>query len=135
MSIRVQMDVGAIMRTRGLGPSDRVQRALVANIARHCDPYVPMQQGELKKPLIEKTRLVYDEPYARYQYHGKVMGPNIPVGNDKWISRGPKKLTGRDLTYNGAPMRGPYWDKRMMADRKTDVIKDMEIIIAGGKLK
>lgn len=45
---------------------------------------------------------------------------------------------GRRLYYNpqykfvGAPMRGAYWFKRMVADRKTSILKEARIIAGGG---
>ena len=41
---------------------------------------------------------------------------------------------GRALSYNGAPMRGRDWDKRMMADRGDEVVKAVASYV-GGKAK
>ena len=38
------------------------------------------------------------------------------------------------MQYQGAPKRGPQWDKRMMNDRGQEVCKDVENFIRrGGK--
>ena len=67
----------------------------------------------------------------------KVMGPNIPIFQGGqlvgFFSRGPKRYTGASLQYHGAPMRGPQWDKRMLAD-KGEVLAQNLANYVGGKL-
>ncbi len=114
-------DVGTMLRKRGLELNGRVQKLFTNEVARYADPYVPMQQGILKNTrIIEDDGIIYNQPYARYQYYGKVM-----------VGRAPKKLTGRNLTYHGAPKRGAFWDRRMWADKK-NVIMDKIAKEAGG---
>jgi hypothetical protein len=43
--------------------------------------------------------------------------------------RAPKKYTGDDLTYHGAPMRGPQWEKRMLADKSRELEQSIETFI------
>ena len=62
--------------------------------------------------------LTYTAPYAHYQYYGKVMA-----------GRAPKQYTGDSLTYNGAPMRGEQWEKRMLADKSKDLTNSLEAFI------
>lgn len=117
-------DVGSMLRKRGLEPSGRVQRLFTNEVARHSDPYVPAQSGILKNTHIitpDGDGIIYNSPYARYQYYGKVM-----------VGRAPKQLTDRDITYRGAPKRGAFWDKRMWKDKKS-VIMDSIAKAAGGK--
>lgn len=114
-------DLGTMLRKRGLEPNGRVQKLLTSEVARHSDPYVPMQQGILKNTrIIEDDGIIYNTPYARYQYYGKVM-----------VGRAPKKLTERNLAYHGAPKRGAFWDLRMWADKK-EIILDGLAKEAGG---
>ncbi len=114
-------DVGTMLRKRGLEPNGRVQKLLTHEVARYCDPYVPMQQGILKNTrIIEDDGIIYNTPYARYQYYGKVM-----------VGRAPKKLTDRNIQYHGAPKRGAFWDRRMWADKKS-VIMNKIVEEAGG---
>ena len=47
-------------------------------------PYTPMNTGALMESVtigtvIGSGRLVYQSPYARYQYYGEVYGPSIPI--------------------------------------------------------
>ena len=128
MKIKVdaRINTAAILSSRGLGNRKAAHRHLANTVRRMSDPYVPMQHGVLKNTaqiVDEGSTLLYHGPYARYQYHGKLM-----------IGRAPKRLTGIDLTYSGAPMRGPKWDKRMMADRGAEVVDDLAKFV-GGKRK
>ena len=76
-----------------------------------------MQSGMLKKLGILGTvpgsgEVVWNGPYARYLYYGKVM-----------VGRAPKKLTDTDLTFHGAPKRGAFWFERMKVDKKDQILK------------
>lgn len=106
---------------RGLGLDYGAQKYLAADIMRLCDDYVPFSGGggvHLKnRARIAKdgSSITYPGPYAHYQYMGIV-----------YEGSGPKHPTDRALSYRGAPMRGKLWDRRMMADRRTKVVKDVE---------
>lgn len=123
MKVKTDIRPAAILRARGLGDSDRARVFLANEVARLSDPYVPMQQGILKntKQIAGSGRTItYLGPYAHYQYVGEVMA-----------GRAPKHYTGKPLTYHGAPMRGPEWDKRMMADRKDDLTQSVANYVGG----
>lgn len=124
MSVKVDISKAEILKRLGLGGSNKVQKYLASQVKRLCDPYVPMQQGDLKNRATiagDGSYIVYTQPYAHYQYYGKVMA-----------GRAPKHYTGDDLTYHGAPMRGPEWDKRMLADKRQDLEKSVEAYIKKG---
>jgi hypothetical protein len=121
VTVKVDIDTAKIMRQRGLGGDFGAQRYLASEVARLCDPYVPMQQGMLKNQHTiarDGSSIVYTQPYAHYQYYGKVMA-----------GRAPKKYTGDDLDYHGAPMRGPRWDQRMMADKRGELERNLEAYV------
>lgn len=121
MSVKIDINPAKILKSRGLGSNTGARKYLASEVKRFCDPYVPMQQGMLKNQAIiasDGSQLVYTQPYAHYQYYGKVMG-----------GRAPKHYTGDDLTYHGAPMRGPQWDKRMLADKSGDLERSMDAYI------
>ena len=123
MKITVNIDSKKILAERGLGSSDKVRKYLASEVARLSDPYVPFQNGPLKNQRAiasDGSQLVYTQPYAHYQYYGKVMA-----------GRAPKKYTGDDLTYNGAPMRGARWTERMLADKRGEIEKNVEKFIGG----
>ncbi len=133
MKVVVNMNSAAeMLRRRGLEPGGRVQKLFTNECARHMDPYVPMQTGILKNTRdIEDDGVTYRGPYAQFQYYGKVM-----VGvrsRSAWAKPGERKVvTDKDLTYHGAPMRGPLWDVRMWADRGRAILNAIAKA-AGGK--
>ena len=83
--------------------------------------------------------VVWNTPYAHYQYMGIVYGPNIPIIEDG-ILMGffsppgrPKHPTDRSLTYDTSqnPMAGPYWFERMKADRLNDILETARKAVGG----
>lgn len=126
VKVNAHISTAAILKSRGLGGSTAARRHLANTVRRLSDPYVPMQQGTLKNTAqidAEGKSITYSQPYARYQYHGKLM-----------VGRAPKRLTNVDLHHHGAPMRGAFWDKRMMQARGDEVIDDLAKFV-GGKRK
>lgn len=124
MRIKVEFPKGEILKNLGFGGTNKVQKYIASQVKRLCDPYVPMQQGNLKNTATiagDGSSIVYTQPYAHYQYYGEVMA-----------GRAPKQYTGEDLTYHGAPTRGPMWDKRMIADKSKDLESSVEAYIKKG---
>lgn len=135
--MKVKINVNEILNGRGMGKNDQVKRFIANEVARLSDPYVPMQSGNLKNHRIianDGSEITYPGPYAHYHWVGEIYGPNIPLGEEGFFSRAPKKPTGRQMTYNDAPMRGPHWTERMMSDRKEDLVSSVANHI-GGKPK
>ena len=124
MKVTVDINTAKIMRERGLGGDNRAQVYLASEVKRLSDPYVPMQSGQLKNMAViasDGSSVTYTQPYAHYQYYGKVMA-----------GRAPKHYTGDDLTYSGGGLRGAQWDKRMMADKSNELVSNLERFIGGG---
>ena len=119
-----------IIKDHGLDENGAVTRFLRDDIDRLMDPYIPMDRGILKntKTYPNNHSIKYTSPYAHYMYKGKkAVGPSKPKGVKRTISNEP-------LKYQGAPKRGAEWDKRMVSDRKKDIIKDVNNFIkSGGK--
>lgn len=138
VKVKVNINTAKIMQQRGLGASNNVRKFLASEVKKLSDPYVPMNTGTLKNGAVvaeDGSTLTYQGPYAHYQYHGKVMGPNVET-KDGWRSmagKGGKKYTGEDLTYSGGPMRGDHWVERMIADKKKDLEKSVEAHIKNKK--
>lgn len=123
MSVKVDIPTQKILKSRGLGTDTGARKHLASEVKRLSDPYVPMQQGDLKNRATiagDGSYIVYTQPYAHYQYYGKVMA-----------GRAPKHYTGDKLTYHGAPMRGAQWDKRMLADKSKELERSMDAYIKG----
>lgn len=135
----MQTDVNPseIMRNRGLGDNGRVARFIASEVKRFCDPYVPFSSGALKNTAAIEgggKRLVYRLPYAHNMYNDIVYGPNYTDGyGNFWSKPGVKKHpTGKSYHYHGAPLRGKQWEKRMMADRSSELEKSVKNYIGRG---
>ena len=127
ISVNSTVNAKAILGRKGLGPGGKLRKYLAARVKLHCNPYVPMRSGTLKNTAqisSDGSELVYNQPYAHYQYHGMAMA-----------GRAPKHYTGKPLRHNGAPMRGPHWEKRMLADHVHDLEQEVAAFINsnGGK--
>lgn len=75
--------------------SKETQQFIANEVARLSDPYVPMQSGNLKNHRIianDGSTITYPGPYAHYHWAGEIYGPNIPIGEEGFISRAPKNL-------------------------------------------
>jgi hypothetical protein len=105
MTIRIKVDINPdkIMAKRGLSNGD-AQRALVHEVRRQMDPYVPLDTGTMKNTAQETEKsIIYDTPYARRQYYEN----------------------------RGRGLRGRQWDKRMMADRRDAIIQFVKDFLGG----
>lgn len=128
-TMKVKMNsVNKIIKDHGLDANGSVTVFLRDEVDRFSDPYVPMNTGALKntKTYPSNHEIKYTSPYAHYMYKGKkAVGPSRPKGVKRTISNMP-------LKYQGAPKRGAEWDKRMMNDRRKDIVRDIENFIKGG---
>lgn len=103
------------------------QKFVDSEVLRLSDPYIPMQSGMLKTSGILGTTIgsgevIWNAPYARYQYYGKVM-----------VGKAPKSITDKNLTYHGAPKRGAFWFERMKKDKGQQILDKAALIAGGGK--
>ena len=70
MKITVDINTARILKERGLGGDNRAQVYLASEVKRLCDPYVPMQSGQLKNMAViasDGSSITYTQPYAHYQ--------------------------------------------------------------------
>lgn len=133
MKVECNIDAGKILRRRGLQPDGPVQRMFTQECAKAMDRYVPMQSGVLKDTrFVGPNYVEYNQPYAHYQYYGKLM---LAPSGSAWARTGERKhYAGKDLNYHGAPMRGKLWDVRMWADNKRRLTQ-LVARACGGKAK
>ena len=130
----------------GLEKGGRVQRAIDEAVIRECTPYVPASPDrtlEFSAQLsteIGSGEVIWNTPYAHYQYMGIVYGPNFQVmikGSLEWRSYAgrPKHPTDRELTYDKSqnPMAGPRWFERMKADRLNDILDEARRVAIQGE--
>lgn len=102
----------ALIKARRLdGPAELF---LANEVARSCDPYIPMQTGTLKntKQIIQTasgTVLKYTQPYARRQYYSG----RAPGGG------------------NYGPLRGRYWFERAKTDHRPEWLRSTAAYTGG----
>lgn len=133
-------DVNTLLEKVGLNRGGRVQRTIDQKVIDYCQPYVPASPDrtlEFSAQLsteIGSGQVVWNTPYAHYQYMGIVYGPNIPEIDPEtgvllgfWSIPGKKKHpTDKRLTYDQAqnPLAGAYWFERMKADQLNDILEE-----------
>lgn len=141
-NIKVKINsTNKILKDYGLEQDGRAIRFLRDEADRLMIPYIPMQNGMLRrnKTYPNNHSIKYTSPYAKYQYYGKMyISPKLGVSGIAlksgrlWSPKGEKKIaTSKNLTYHTSGT-GPKWDKLMMQRRKNDLIKDVENYIKTG---
>lgn len=109
--------ISEIKASLGLEPNGFMQYFFVDACAKHMDKYVPMDTGNLKNTITKgPDYIVYEMPYAHYQYVG--------------IS-----VNGNDLNYNleKHPLATSYWDKHMVTAEMPDIIEEMQEKLRRGR--
>lgn len=117
-----------IERRLGIDEDGRAVEFLRDEVYRLYEPYVPRANGDLYRQVDfpDSHTIKHKKPYSHYHYKGKkAKGSSRPKGVKRTISN-------EDMQYQGAPKRGPEWDKRMMNDRRKEVEKDLENFIKNG---
>ena len=72
--------------------------------AKAMDEFVPYKEGTLRSCKIDGNLIIYDQPYAKYQYYGVRQDGTHVV---------------KQYTTHGT---GNYWDRRMWSAKKDEVI-------------
>lgn len=113
-------------------------------LAKMCEPYVPMVEGNLVQSGFAQVTPHYVQygneavPYAHYMYMGEIYGPNIPIRDESgeiigWFSKPgeTKQPTGRKMQYNTEmhPKATAFWDKVMMQEKGDEFAKQIEDIL------
>lgn len=108
--MKIDLDTDRILSSRGLNKGGMAQRFFTSTMRRHMDKYVKKDTGALKNTAVEAVdSITFIQPYAHKQY----LLPN---------------------TREGAPMRGPYWDKRCWAADGRTITEEVARYV-GGKAK
>ena len=131
-NIKVKMNsTNKILKDHGLDQDGRAIRFLRDDADRLMNPYVPMQNGMLRrnKTYPSNHEIKYISSYSKVQYYGKLM---LTKNGSSWAKKGEKKVvTNRNLKYHTSGT-GPKWDKLMMKRNKNTLIKDLENYIKTG---
>ena len=127
--LEAKLEPNDLLHDYGLEKGGRVQQAIDQTVIDYCTPYVPASPDrtlEFSAQIateIGSGMVIWDTPYARYQYYGFVMTDEL---GRTWVGPGEKKpiVTDRPLTYDTSqnPLAGPRWFERMKADRLNDIL-------------
>lgn len=101
----------------GLNPGGRIQKFFTNECYKAMDRFVPMDEGDLRTIVsmsIDGTAIIYESPYARYQYYG--------------IRRDGTRVV---MNYT-TPGTGPYWDERMWSVDKDRILRSVQKEIERG---
>lgn len=101
-------------------------------------PYTPalseiLSMSPTLGTVIGSGHIYYLNPYARYQYYGKLMVSSIT--GSAFAAAGEKKvLTDVDLVHNTTSKHqqaGPFWFDRMIADKGAQILRGTAKITGG----
>lgn len=131
-TVKVKMNsTNKILKDHGLDQDGRAIRFLRDDADRLMNPYIPMDNGMLRrnKSYPSNHEIKYISPYAKYQYYGKLM---LAKNGSSWAKKGEKKVeTNKSLKYHTSGT-GPKWNEMMMQRNKNTLIKDVENYIKSG---
>lgn len=101
------------------------QKYIDSEVLRHNAKYIPFRTGFLNQSgtlgtTVGTGLVVYNAPYARYMYYGKVMRD---ANGRALYGKAPKHVTNEPIQYHGAPQRGAYWFERMKAAHKDAILR------------
>lgn len=109
----------------------KVRPLLKQQILKDCNANVPMKDGFLRNSALRwvsmaNDLIVWDTPYAHFQYIGKVMIG--VVSHSPWAHHGEKKIyTDRNLTYRRG---GARWIEKTMDERMPYWKKLLAVLLA-----
>lgn len=130
-----------LLRGLNLEQGGKVQQFFTSEVIRLSDKYVPFRAGILKNsvhPAPDFGAIFYTAPYARYHWFGKLMVDPItgkgsffnPLEGRHWSRPNTQKvLTDRDMQYQGAPLRGPFWTERMWEAEVGQILESTRLFI------
>lgn len=109
MPVKVK-PTSVIITKLGLEPDGSVMRFFQDTCYKAMDKFVPKDKGNLRTivDLSNPSYIVYESPYARYQYYG--------IRDDGT----------HEVQYYTTDGTGTYWDKKMWSARKSDIIRQVQ---------
>lgn len=125
----VEVDFNAAkVNARLTGNRKLAQMWLDNEVLKDSAPFVPRLTGALEQSGPRGTKIgsgevLYQSPYARYQYYGKVM-----------VGRAPKTVTNKDLQYSpqSHPLAGSFWFEQAKVFNKKKWIRGAKKLGGGG---
>ena len=115
MKVKMQ-PTSAIIKHLGIDPNGKVQKYFTKRCADYMDKFVPYDEGNLADYRIDGNKIIYQQPYAKYQYYG--------------ISK-----SGKPLNYSKAKheLATSYWDRAMVSANMNDIVDEIQNEFFGGK--
>ena len=114
MPVKMQ-PTSVIQAQLGIEPGGKVQKFFTESCYKAMDKYVPMDNGDLRTDVsVYSDKIIYEVPYASYQYYGMREDGSHQVKN-----------------YT-TPGTGTYWDKRMWSAEKEKVVSEVQNYINRG---
>ena len=115
----------------------KAAHAVAVQVERDCRPYIPRATGRLRgSGKVCGRTIVWDVPYARLQYFGKVYVDPVrkiagfPVAGGWRSFRGQKKIrTERNFHHDDG---GPLWFKRAKAAHLAEWVRLAQGVISRG---
>ena len=117
----------------GIQPDGPTRKKLISEAYRRMGKYVPGKEGSMlnRNAKFTKTSIIYDSPYAHYQYIGKLWvmengkGAYYSPTYGFWSKpKGKKTPTNIDLNHPSGG--GPYWAEEMMTAEGEQLRQNME---------
>ena len=131
-NVKVKMNsANKIIKDHGLDSNGRATRFLRDEADRLMNPFVPMDNGMLRrnKTYPNASTIKYTSPYAHYQYTDKLM---LTKSGSSYAKKGEKKFyTSKKLKYHTSGT-GDHWDKLMLQRHRNDLTKDVQNYINSG---
>ena len=145
--LEANLDPNDLLVEYGLEKGGRVQRFIDQKVIDGCQPYVPaspdrtLEFSAQVSTEIGSGQVIWNTPYAHYQYMGIVYGPNIPIIQDGVLMGyfsppgRPKYPTDRNLTYDTSqnPMAGSHWFERAKADNLNEWLDEARRVMLNGE--
>jgi hypothetical protein len=125
--------ISKIEITLGVQPNGPLQKKLINSAYRKMGKYVPGKEGSMLNRNVKLTdhSIIYDSPYAHYQYISKLYvmkngkGAYYSPTYGFWSDKGKKKTpTNIDLKHPSGG--GPYWAEHMLSAEGDILLKEMQ---------
>lgn len=139
--LNVNLNPEDILVRFGLERGGRVQQIIDQRVIDYSRRYIPaspnrvLENSAQPSTEIGSGEVIYNTPYARYQYYGHVM---TDEAGRTWVGPGETKpIVHEDwpLQYDTAQndLAGAYWFERMKADRLNDILEEARRAVTQGE--
>lgn len=104
IKLKVEIDPAKITKAHKLDDKGAGELFIATELKRLCTPYVPWRTGVLNNTAeVTPGQVEYVQPYAKRQYY----------------------------EHKGNGLRGPQWDRRMIAQRREELVRSVAAFLGG----